>query len=163
MAKKILLFLLVVLVVIQFFHPAKNINTTAAATANDISKVFPVPEDVQKILSTSCYDCHSNNTAYPWYSKVQPVAWWLNHHIEEGKREINFNEFAAYSLRRQYKKLDEVVEQVKKDEMPLSSYTLIHKDAILTGQQKEALFAWATAAMDTMKAKYPADSLLRKK
>jgi hypothetical protein len=163
MLKKVLLLLLVVLVVIQFFHPAKNLDASAAATANDISKVMAVPDNVQDILKRSCYDCHSNNTTYPWYSKIQPVAWWLNNHIEEGKGEINFNEFATYRLRRQYKKLEEIIEQVKEDEMPLSSYTLIHKDAVLSKDQKLALSSWAGAAMDSMKAKYPADSLLKKK
>jgi hypothetical protein len=163
MLKKILLLLLAILVVMQFFHPDKNTSTTNAATANDISKVIAVPDNVQNILEKSCYDCHSNNTEYPWYAEVQPVAWWLNNHIQEGKGEINFNEFASYRLRRQYKKLEEIIEQVKEDEMPLGSYTLIHKDAILSKEQKLALSSWANAAMDSMKAKYPADSLLKKK
>ncbi len=162
MFKKFLYFLLAVLVIIQFFHPAKNVNASPAATANDISKVYPVPDNVQKILKTSCYDCHSNNTAYPWYNNIQPVAWWLNHHVDEGKGEINFNEFASYRPGRQYKKLDEIIDQVKKDEMPLSSYTLIHKDAILTKEQGSAIMVWAAALQDSMKAKYPADSLLSK-
>lgn len=162
MLKKILLLLLAALVVIQFFHPDKNIDTNPTAN-NDISKVIPVPDNVQQILEKSCYDCHSNNTEYPWYAEVQPVAWWLNNHIQEGKREINFNEFASYRPRRQYKKLEEIIEQVKEDEMPLSSYTLIHKDAVLNKDQKLALSTWAGAAMDSMKARYPADSLLKKK
>ena len=103
---------------------------------SDISKVYVVPDSVTQILKTSCYDCHSNNTVYPWYSKIQPVAWWLNDHIEEGKREINFSEFATYRIGRQYKKMDEIIKQVKEDEMPLSSYTLIHKNAILTQKSK---------------------------
>jgi len=163
MLKKILLLLLAALVVIQFFHPAKNIDSNNTAPANDISKVIPIPDNVQQILQKSCYDCHSNNTEYPWYAEVQPVAWWLNNHIQEGKREINFNEFASYRPRRQYKKLEEIIEQVKEDEMPLSSYTLIHKDAVLNKDQKLALSTWAGAAMDSMKARYPADSLLKKK
>ncbi|MBL0355970.1 MAG: heme-binding domain-containing protein [Chitinophagaceae bacterium] len=163
MFKKILLLLLAALVIIQFFHPEKNSNATPEATANDVSKVFPMPDSVQNILERSCYDCHSNNTEYPWYAEVQPIAWWLNNHIEEGKREVNFNEFASYSPRRQYKKFEEIIEQVKEDEMPLSSYTIIHKDAVLSKEQKLALSSWASAAMDSMKARYPADSLLKKK
>ena len=162
MLKKILYLLLIGLVVIQFFHPNKNDDGSAAALTNDISKVFPIPDNVQNILQNSCYDCHSNHTQYPWYAEIQPVAWWLNHHIEEGKKEINFNEFATYRLRRQYKKLEEIIKQVKEEEMPLSSYTLIHRDAILSSDQKFALSAWASAAMDSMKVRYPADSLKRK-
>jgi hypothetical protein len=160
--KKIGYILLAILIIIQFFRPAKNINTAAAATVNDISKVYPVPENVQSILKTSCYDCHSNNTSYPWYNNIQPVAWWLNHHVEEGKREINFNEFASYQIRRQYKKMEEVIEQVKEDEMPLSSYTLIHKDAKLSQDQKLVLSNWADAIRKDIESKYPTDSLKRK-
>ena len=163
MLKKTIYILLIILVVIQFIHPKKNIDTAAAVLNSDISKVFPVPDNVQTILKTSCYDCHSNNTEYPWYSKIQPVAWWLNNHIEEGKGEVNFNEFASYSLRKQYKKFDEIIKQVKEDEMPLSTYTLIHKNAVLDNNQKLALSGWARSAMDSMKAAYPADSLTRKK
>jgi hypothetical protein len=160
--KKIAYILLAVLVIIQFFRPAKNINTTYSATANDISKLYTVPENVLGILKTSCYDCHSNNTSYPWYNNIQPVAWWLNNHVAEGKREINFNEFASYQARRQYKKMEEVIEQVKEDEMPLSSYTIIHKDAKLSQEQKVALTDWAEAIRNDIESKYPPDSLKRK-
>jgi Haem-binding domain len=163
MLRKILLLLFAVFVIIQFFHPEKNTNNSNEAAAKDISKVFSIPDNVQGILQTSCYDCHSNNTTYPWYAEIQPVAWWLNHHISEGKAEVNFNEFLAYSPRRQYRKLEEIIDQVKKDEMPLSSYTLVHKGAVLSNEQKTILTSWAAAAMDSMKAHYPADSLLRKK
>ena len=103
---------MIALIAIQFFRPAKNINNKPDGIENDISKVMPVPDNIQTILKTSCYDCHSNNTIYPWYASIQPVAWWMNNHIEEGKKEINFNEFASYSLRRQYKKLGEIIEQL---------------------------------------------------
>jgi hypothetical protein len=161
MLKKILLVLLVAFIAIQFFHPAKNINTAAAA--NDISKVFSVPDSVHSILKTSCYDCHSNNTYYPWYAAIQPAAWWLQDHVDEGKKEVNFNEFANYSPRRQFKKFEEIKEQIKEEEMPLFSYTLIHRNAKLSKTQSATLTAWATEQQDSMKAKYPADSLKRKK
>lgn len=160
MFKKLFLLLVVVLIVIQFFRPEKNIH--AGTHANNITKVIAVPSEVGKILKTSCYDCHSNNTEYPWYASVQPVAWWLNHHIEEGKKEVNFDEFANYLVRRQYKKLEEINEQVKEDEMPLGSYTLIHKDAVLSKDQKLAIANWVTGAMDNLKSRYPADSFLKK-
>lgn len=161
MIKKILLLLLAALVIIQFFRPEKNIS--GGAPANHVSTVFKVPENVQAIFEKSCYDCHTNNTRYPWYANVQPVAWWLNDHVKEGKKEINFDEFATYVPRRQYKKLEEIIEQVKEGEMPLSSYTVIHREAALSSEQKLAITAWANGAIDQMKATYPADSLLRKK
>jgi hypothetical protein len=161
--KKVLLVLLVILVIIQFIHPAKNSSSEDAMLVNDISKKYIIPQNVHDILKTSCYDCHSNNTVYPWYSKIQPVDWWLTNHINEGKREVNFSEFATYGIGRQYKKLEEIMEQVKEDEMPLSSYTLIHKNAILSADKKQVLTAWATALRDSIKANTPADSLARKR
>lgn len=161
MIKKILIVLLVAFIVIQFFRPAKNINTAIAA--NNITKVFSVPDSVHSILKTSCYDCHSNNTYYPWYAAIQPAAWWLQDHVNEGKKEVNFDEFATYSPRRQYKKFEEIIEQVKEEEMPLSSYTLIHRNAKLSKLQSARLTNWANEQQESMKAKYPADSLKRKK
>ncbi len=161
--KKVLLVLLAAFVIIQFFRPDKNTASGPEAYAKDISKVHAVPADVQLILQKACNDCHSNNTQYPWYSHIQPVAWWLNDHVQEGKKELNFSEFAGYNLRRQYHKLEEVEEQVKEGEMPLSSYTFIHKEAKLTEAEKNALYNWVNAIRDSMRSVYPIDSLERKK
>ena len=161
--KNLLFLLLVIIVIIQFIHPEKNISSPGVLLTNDISKVYSVPDSVNHILQKSCYDCHSNNTTYPWYSKIQPVAWWLNNHIVEGKREVNFSEFSTYRIGRQYKKMDEIIKQVKEDEMPLSSYTLIHRNAVLTADQKLAVANWAASIKDSIKAKYPADSLIIKR
>lgn len=152
--------LLLAFIVIQFFRPEKN--KAVGISDNDISKVYPIPADVQSILKTSCYDCHSNNTVYPWYAEIQPVAWWLDDHIQHAKKDLNFSEFATYSIRRQYKKLEETNDLVKKGEMPLDSYLWIHKDAKLSDQQKLSIANWVTALRDTIKANYPADSLVRK-
>jgi Haem-binding domain len=159
--KRLLQFLLFVFIVIQFFRPTKNVSS--AQSINDISTKYAVPANVMTTLKVSCYDCHSNNTAYPWYNNIQPVAWWLANHVDEGKREINFNEFAAYSPRRQYKKFREINEQLEEDEMPLESYTIIHGNAKLSRVQKIEIYTWANAMMDSMKVKYPIDSLERKK
>ena len=161
MKKKIPPALVIVLVLIQFFHPEKN--TADGVQPNDISKVYPVSVEAQHILTASCYDCHSNNTVYPWYNSIQPVAWWLNNHVEEGKRELNFNEFATYAPARQYKKMEELKEQIDEDEMPLSSYTLIHRDAILSEADKKILIRLSESVRDSLEAHYPADSLVIKK
>jgi hypothetical protein len=153
--------LLLGFIIIQFIRPAKN--KAAGISSNDISKIYSVPENVEAILKTSCYDCHSNNTVYPWYANIQPVAWWLNDHVQDGKKDLNFSEFAGYRIRRQYKKLEEINELVKKEEMPLDSYLWLHKNAKLDDQQKITLANWVTALRDTIKANYPADSLIRKK
>ncbi len=157
--KRLFLVLLAAFIVIQFFRPAKNIS--AGISANDITSKYAVPQDVQTILKTSCYDCHSNNTVYPWYSNIQPVAWWLDDHVKEGKRELNFSEFATYRIGRQYRKLEEINEEVKENKMPLESYTLVHGDAKLSEQQKLTLANWVVAVRDSIKAQYPEDSLKR--
>ena len=153
--------LLLVFIIIQFIRPAKN--KSEGISSNDISKIYPVPENVQAILKTSCYDCHSNNTVYPWYASIQPVAWWLNDHVQEGKKELNFSEFASYQIERQYRKLDEINKEIKEDEMPLDNYLWIHKYAKLDDQQKLILANWVVSVRNTIKANYPADSLVRKK
>jgi len=161
MLRKIVLLFLAILVIIQFFHPSRN--KAAGAQPNNIDAVHPVPANVKAVLDKACMDCHSNNTVYPWYSKIQPVDWWLTHHINEGKGELNFDEFAVYNLRRQYHKLEEIGKTVKENEMPLDSYTWIHHEARLTEEEKTTLISWADAIRTEMKAKYPTDSLERKK
>lgn len=159
---KILLGLLAVLVIIQFIRPAKNNGATNAGNG-PLSETVTMTPEVSAILKTSCYDCHSNKTAYPWYAEVQPVGWWLQDHVNEGKEELNFDEFAAYSPRRQYRKLEEIGDQVKEGEMPLSSYTLIHGNAKLSAEQQQTLTDWVKMARGEMEAKFPADSLKMKK
>ena len=159
--KRLFFVLLLAFIVIQFFRPAKN--KAEGMSKNDITTLYAVPEDVQSVLKTSCYDCHSNNTVYPWYAEVQPVAWWLNGHVQDGKKDLNFSEFASYRPRRLYRKLEEINELIKENEMPLNSYLWIHKDAKLSDQQKLTLANWVNAVRDTMKAHYPIDSLERKK
>ncbi len=131
--------------------------------SKDISTVYPMDASVQQILKTACYDCHSNHTNYPWYANVQPVRAWLDHHVEEGNSELNFSVFANYKLRRKYHKLEEIVEQVESNKMPLNSYTWTHRDAILSSEQKNTLITWAKTQMDTLEAHYPMDSLVMKR
>ena len=159
--KKILWVLLAAFIIIQFFHPAKNQSTEILST--DISKNFPVPEDVKIILAKACNDCHSNNTVYPWYNNIQPVAWWLNNHVIDGKRHLNFSEFTSFRVARQYKRMNDCIETMKKNEMPLDSYTWIHKNAILTDAEKQTIYNWCNTVRDSIKAKYPADSLVMPK
>ena len=158
--KYFLIILLVILVLIQFFRPQKNIS--AGPSPNDISNRFAMQPDVQQIFHTSCYDCHSNNTRYPWYWGIQPVAWWMNNHINDAKRAVNYSEFLSYPARKQYKKIDETNEMVEKNEMPLSSYTIIHRDAVLSADQKQLIKKYAETVQNQLKATYPPDSLLKR-
>lgn len=156
MLKKILLILLVAIIVIQFIRPAKNVS--AATPTQDISKIYPVSDSLHKIFLKACYDCHSDNTNYPWYANIQPVYWWMNNHIVKGKRHLNFDEFASQPAQKQAKWIRHIYEQVDSNEMPLDSYTWIHKDAILTKEEKDMVINWAQAIY----AQIP-DSLKKKK
>lgn len=158
--KRLLLVIVILVIIIQFFRPEKN---ESGIKTNEIGTIYSVPNNIQTILNTACNDCHSNKTNYPWYSNLQPIAWWLNDHVEEGKSKLNFDEFANYALYRQYHKLEEVVEEVEEGEMPLSSYTLIHTNAKLSDAQKTELINWAKGIRTTMETKYPADSLINPK
>jgi hypothetical protein len=136
--------LLLIFMIMQFFQPDKNNNNVVLS--NDISSVVTVPDDVNLLLHSACYDCHSNNTDYPWYTNIQPIGWWLNDHINNGKRHLNFNEFATYTLERKRETLEEVGKSVKEGWMPLNSYTWMHKDAKLTDAQKQTIINWAEGA-----------------
>lgn len=159
--KIIIVIIIIAFIVIQFFRPEKNSGEEIAA--NQITAVQPIPPDVQQILNVSCYDCHSNTTHYPWYSNIQPAAWILHDHIVEGKKELNFSEFANYATYRRYKKFKETIKEVKDGDMPITSYTIPHRDAVLSEDQKLILENWASGAMKDMEAKYPADSLVKPK
>ena len=153
--------LLVIFIAIQFYRPARN--KASGPFANAIENKYPMPADVQLILKTSCNDCHSNHTVYPWYAEIQPVRWWLDGHISEGKRGLNFDEYLSYSIRKQYKRMDDINELVKDDNMPLNSYLWIHKYAKLNDQQKSTISNWTNSVRDSIKANYPPDSLTGKK
>jgi hypothetical protein len=153
--------LLAVLLLAQLYRPARNLSNDQS---HHISTRFPVSSEVEAILQPACYDCHSNLTRYPWYANIQPVASWLAHHVDEGKSELNFSEFTKRRPAVQNHKLEEIIEMVKDGSMPLNSYTWTHHDARLTDAQKQTLVAWAQAGMDSLAARYPADSLvLRRK
>ncbi|WP_340111671.1 heme-binding domain-containing protein [Maribellus mangrovi] len=133
------------LVIIQFFPPEKD--TTEEVPVTDFVNNFDVPEKVQHVLRDACYDCHSNNTRYPWYSKVQPVGWYLQNHINKAKEDLNFSEFGNYSDRQQNSKINGIINQVREDEMPLPAYTLMHRDARLSEEDKKAFIDY----MDSIK------------
>ncbi len=150
MAKKIVLALIAVFIILQFFRIDKE--NPAADPAMDFMTITNPPAEVASILKSSCYDCHSNQTKYPWYTNVQPVAWWIKDHIDEGRDELNFSEWGTYSYRRADHKLEEGVEMVDEEEMPLPSYTWGHSEARLSTEQRELLTGWFTELRASMKA-----------
>lgn len=148
MIRKILLAVLVVIIIAQFIQPPYNEGSTEGP--GDIAHTLSVPANVQSILSTSCYDCHSDNTNYPWYNRITPVNWWLKGHIDDGKKELNFTQFRKYSAKRMNKKLEEIIETIKSHEMPLESYLWIHKEAKLSDAQRVQLTDWASQAQQQL-------------
>ena len=135
-------------IAIQSFRPERN--RSDGPFPQDIAAAVPVPDSIHQLLRSACYDCHSNHTTYPWYAKLQPGGSYLAHHIKEGKAELNFHEFVAYSKRRQEGKLKAIAGQVKDGEMPLASYTWLHPEARLSDAQKAGIVAWARAAADSL-------------
>jgi hypothetical protein len=139
--KIILVSLLIIFVIAQFFGPDKNEGSLESITAftNDTKP----SDEVMMTLEATCFDCHSNNSRYPWYNNITPVNYWMAEHIKDAKKHLNFSEWDSYSVKKKDHKLDEVIEMVEKKEMPLPSYTWTHEDAKLTDKQIEELISWA--------------------
>ncbi|MBB1287346.1 heme-binding domain-containing protein [Flavisolibacter sp. BT320] len=149
--EKILLGIVIVFVLIQFIRPQKN--NGVAETDKDFTHFLFVPDTVRSLLRTSCYDCHSNKTVYPWYAEIAPASWWLANHIKEGKAELNFSDFSQYSSRRLKTKLNGIGEQVATREMPLKSYLLIHGNAEFSDGQIKIIKDWTDSAKAELQIK----------
>ena len=101
------------------------------------------PEDVKLILKSTCYNCHSNHTMYPWYNHIAPVSYWIADHIDHGKEHLNFSEWEKYDHKKKVHKLEEVVETMESGEMPLDEYKWTHPSARLSDEQRKAIIEWA--------------------
>lgn len=140
MKKVILAIIIGILVLIQFIridktNPQFDIKYDYFSTVN-------TPDEVQRILKESCYDCHSNETNYPWYSNVSPVSWLLKSHVNEGREHMNFSEWGQYTAGQKNKLVEESMEEIKENKMPLKSYTLMHPESKLTPQEKVTILNW---------------------
>jgi hypothetical protein len=144
MLKKILkitvLAIAVLFVAAQFYRP--DFTNPPVVAADTLRGSTQLPADVDRILTRSCNDCHSNETAYPWYSNVTPFNWFLYDHIDTGRHEMNFSVWNTYTADRKMRKLEEICEQVEQGEMPLPSYLWIHRDAALAKGDAELLCGW---------------------
>ena len=146
--KKIALAIGIIFIIIQFIQPAHN--KSGQVLPNDFAKIYSAPSNVPSILQNACYDCHSNNTNYPWYSNIQPIAWIMARHISNGKEKLNFSSFGSNTTRKQISKLKEIVNQIKDGEMPITSYRLMHKNARLSQDEKTLLINWMQATADSL-------------
>jgi len=141
-------------ILIQFIRPAKN--DSSAPTPLSLKACYGLPDSVEQVLKVSCYDCHSNHSDYPWYDRVQPVMWFVTYHIHGGKSHLNFDEFAAYPVKKKEERLKGIVKTLQLNAMPLNSYTWIHRNARLSAAQKQMVSDWAASLgkqiADTTKA-----------
>jgi hypothetical protein len=157
MLKKIIKIALIVIVVAfiigQFIRP--DFTNPPVVQSETLSASTEVPPDVQAVLSRSCSDCHSNETRYPWYSKVTPFNWFLADHIKDGRREMNLSVWNTYTPKKKMKKLEEVCEQVEQGEMPLPSYLWIHREAVLAEGDAALLCSWSKAESARIQAANP--------
>src|SRR5690554_1327682 len=135
--KKIGFIFLVVFIIAQFFGPEKNQGDTTSVDAF-LLDTNP-PEVVQQILKSSCFDCHSDYSRYPWYNNITPVNYWIADHIKDGKKHLNLSKWNDYSDKKKDHKLDELIEMVEEKEMPLPSYLYTHDEAKLSQEQIEAV------------------------
>ena len=138
--------LLTVLFLIQLIRPQKNISYTPAGKS--FVETFEVDKQVNAILAVSCYDCHSNNTNYPWYSEIQPVGWLTDKHIKDGKEKLNFDELPPFGSRRINSRFTQIIKQVEQGKMPLNSYLWMHGGARLSNEDKKLLVDYFNSLMD---------------
>ena len=138
---KILVVLISLFMVSQFLSPKKNQSGLYAV--NQFFLYTNTPKEVQILLKEACFDCHSDQTDYPWYNSITPINYWLNSHIKGGKKHFDVSKWFSYSDNRKVHKLEELVEEVKERKMPLKSYTWTHKSAVLDQNQINSLVNWA--------------------
>ena len=132
------------IVLIQFFHPERNSGNNTSDV--DFLTVTSAPDSLAAIFKNSCYDCHSNQTNYPWYSYISPVSWFLNKHIEEGKEELNLSQFGNLDKNQKIGVLSDICEELESGSMPLKSYLIIHRKALVNLADAEAICDWTELA-----------------
>jgi hypothetical protein len=128
-------------ILIQLYRPERYY--TEEITSDHITKIITVPSNVESVFKSSCYDCHSNQTRWPWYSAVAPVSWFVISDVTRGRKKMNFSEWGTYSKDKQSIKLDKICDEITEGEMPLKQYLYLHKDAVLSQEQKNILCTWS--------------------
>jgi len=136
--------LVAALVVIQFIRPGHD--NPASDPSMSIWADATVPAAVQTILKNSCGDCHSNQTAWPWYSHIAPASWLVAGDVQEGREHMNLSHWKEWTDKKRAKKRVEIGEETRDGEMPLGIYTLLHPDAGLSPEQIATLTAWSGGA-----------------
>ena len=107
---------------------------------------LPENERVEFLIRDACYDCHSNNTRYPWYSRISPVSWYLDKHVQEGKEEVNFHEFGQLDNAKRIGVLSDICQVLEDGSMPLKSYLSIHKHARIDSMGRAEICGWTESS-----------------
>ena len=141
MIKRTALILLPFVVGIQFYRPEKH-TLSPGSSQDDFIARHEAPSEVRRLFSVACYDCHSNQTHYPWYAEIQPLGWWLAKHIEEGRDSLDLSPLGGASAKKQAKRIDAMIAVIPDRSMPLPSYTWIHRDANLDEKNIKLLTDW---------------------
>jgi hypothetical protein len=132
-----------VLVLVAQFVPVDRSNPP-------VTGIVDAPEDVMATLRRSCWDCHSNETDWPWYAYVAPMSWRVSEHVREGREHVNFTDWAGYDAEELDEIYEEIADEVRKQGMPLKDYLLVHRAAVLTNADRERLANWAEAARESL-------------
>lgn len=135
--KKFIAFLVVVLIGIQFI--------SVEQTNPPVEAEIYAPSEVKAIFKKACYDCHSNETNWVWYTKVAPISFLLTSHVKDGRKHLNFSEWGLYDPKKAEKKMEEIWEEVRDEEMPPWLYRVGHSEAKLTPEEKNTIRNWATS------------------
>lgn len=137
----ILVVLIVLLIAIQFIRPERNIENNPSRY--DIFHKTGHPVEISTMVQSACYDCHSNRTAYPWYASVAPVSWIIAKHVKDGKENLNFSDWKLLEISEQQDALEDIIEVLEEQEMPLKQYQWLHRDANLTPEKRAQIINWA--------------------
>ena len=140
MKNKIALGIILVFAIMQLFRIDKK--PYQEPDLNDIFEIEEATTELEVLVKTACYDCHSDQVKYPWYSNLAPISWWVQDHIDHGYKHFNFSAWGKYPSDKKAHKADEGVEMLEEEEMPLPSYTLIHRDAVLSKEERKMLMGW---------------------
>lgn len=146
--KRILYALLIIFALMQLFQPDRNISSENSKA--ELANHYNVPDTVEKLLNNICYDCHSNNSDYPWFANIQPAGWYIQDRINEGKKHLNFSEFGNLTKDEATKKLQKIADVMNENKMPLWSYKKYNKDAVITSSQRQAFARWALSLKDAI-------------
>jgi hypothetical protein len=146
--RRILFLIIILFLILQVFQPSRNTSSDILKT--DIANMYNLPDSVEVLFINRCYDCHSNNSEYPWFTNIQPIAWFVKNNIEKGKSHLNFSNFGEYDQKTIIKKLNKLSEVMRQDKMPIKTYKWYYKKASLNSTERILIANWAINLKDSL-------------